>query len=73
MIQSAPPEERDRLLGLLDDIARAEVPALLAYAEDEAGGLMSPRFARLRPDMTVDEAISYLRLQGRNMETIYYA
>jgi magnesium transporter len=46
---------------------------LLAYAEDEAGGLMNPRFARLRPDMTVDEAISYLRLQGRTMETIYYA
>ncbi len=29
-----------------------EVGALLAYAEDEAGGLMNPRFARLRPDMT---------------------
>ena len=26
---------------------------------------MSPRFARVRPDMTVDEAISYLRRQAR--------
>jgi magnesium transporter len=34
---------------------------------------MNPRFARLRPDMTVDEAISYLRLQSRRMETVYYA
>jgi magnesium transporter len=73
LIQEAPAEERAGLLELLDPVARAEVGALLAYAEDDAGGLMNPRFARLRADMTVDEAISYLRLQGRNMETIYNA
>ena len=34
---------------------------------------MNPRFARLRPDMTVDEAIGYLRRQARhNLETLYY-
>src|SRR5262245_23211506 len=34
---------------------------------------MNPRFARLRPDMTVDEALAYLRKQGRQqIETIYY-
>src|SRR6185369_6753127 len=34
---------------------------------------MNPRFARLRPDMTVDEALAYLRKQGReHIETIYY-
>ena len=54
-------------------MARREVTALLAYKEDAAGGLMSPRFARLRPDMTVDEAISYIRRQASQLETIYYA
>lgn len=73
LVQVAPVEERDSLVGLLDDASRTEVRALLAYAEDDAGGLMSPRFARLRPEMTVDEAISYLRLQARRMETVYYA
>jgi magnesium transporter len=35
---------------------------------------MSPRYARVRPDMTVDEAIGYLRIQARqNVETINYA
>ncbi len=73
VIQAAPPEERDGLLGMLDDQTRREVTALLAYAEDRAGGLMNPRFARLRPDMTVDEAISYLRRQARDvLESIYY-
>jgi magnesium transporter len=34
---------------------------------------MSPRFARVRPDMTADEAISYLHKQARErVETIYY-
>ena len=72
VIQQTPHEDREALLGLLDPQARREVNALLAYAEDEAGGLMSPRYARLRPDMTADEAIAYLRRQGRGqLETIY--
>jgi magnesium transporter len=74
LVQEAKPEEREGLLALLDEVTRKEVTALLAYAEDEAGGLMSPRFARVRPDMTVDEALSYLRRQTREgVETIYYA
>jgi len=73
LLQSAPGEDRDKLIACLDDPTRKEVTALMAYAEDEAGGLMNPRFARVRPDMTVDEAVSYLRRQAReNIETIYY-
>jgi magnesium transporter len=74
LIQLHPPDAREALLGLLDDVARREVSALLAYSEDDAGGLMNPRFARVRPDMSVDEAIAYLRRQARDrLETIYYA
>lgn len=73
LIQEADPKRHDELLSLLDDPTRKEVSALLAYKEDEAGGLMSPRFARLRPESTVDEAISYLRKQAVAVETIYYA
>jgi magnesium transporter len=73
VIQAAPDEERQSLLALLDDSAHREVSALLAYAEDEAGGLMNPDYARLRPEMSVDEAITYLRRQARErLETIYY-
>jgi magnesium transporter len=73
VVQLAPVEERDALLNLLDEPTRREVVALLAYAEDDAGGLMSPRFARLRPEMRIDEAITYLRRQARErLETIYY-
>ena len=73
LVQAAPETTREDLLALLDDPTRKEVVALLAYAEDDAGGLMSPRYVRVRPEMRVDEAIAYLRRQARErVETIYY-
>jgi magnesium transporter len=73
LVQAVPSEEREGLLRVLDAPTRREVAALLAYAEDEAGGLMSPRYVRLRPEMPVDEAIAYLRRAARErVETIYY-
>ena len=70
VIQEAPEEVRGTLLGLLDAAAHKEVAALLAYAEDVAGGLMNPRFGRLRAEMTVDEAILYLRRQARELREL---
>jgi len=74
VIQETPPEERDGMLDLLDTVTRQEVKGLLDYAEDDAGGLMNTRYSRLRPEMTVGEAISYLRRDARTREkTVYYA
>ena len=73
LVQHAPEDQRPGLLRLLDEPTRSEVSGLLAYKEDQAGGLMSPRYVRLRPDMRVDEAISYLHRAARErVETIYY-
>jgi len=74
LLQEATPAMREELVGLLDEASRREVRALLAYAEDEAGGLMNPRYARIRPDMSLEEALRYLRRQARERaEMIYYA
>ena len=74
LIQEADTDQREDLLTLLDPQTKREVSALLAYAEDNAGGIMSSRFIRLRPHLSVDEAISYIRLQAKTqVETIYYA
>lgn len=73
LIQEAPGDQRESLLALLDDPVRGEIKGLLDYAEDEAGGLMNTRYSRLRADMTVGEAISYLRKDARGREkTVYY-
>ncbi|MCP3103035.1 magnesium transporter [Myxococcus sp. K15C18031901] len=73
VIQWLPTHEREAYLALLDDTFRREVLVLMAYAEDAAGGLMNPRFARVRPEATIDEALGYLRKQAREqVETVYY-
>lgn len=73
-IQKLPNDSRQDILLLLDAVSRQEVMGLMAYSEDEAGGVMNPRYFRLRPDMSVEEAIRYLRAQARTpVETIYYA
>lgn len=73
LIQELDLDYKESILNLLDAQSRREVSALLAFAEDVAGGLMNSQFIRLRPDMTADEAISYLRRQARtSVEVIYY-
>lgn len=73
LVQEGGGREREELLALLDEQTRREVMALLAYAEDDAGGLMNPRYLRVRPDVSVDEAIRYLRRQAaEGIEHVYY-
>lgn len=74
LIQELQPELRTESILLLDSPTRTEVYALLAYAEDKAGGLMNSRFLRLRPEASVDEAIRYLRAQiNSQVESMTYA
>lgn len=50
-----------------------EVKALAAYDWDDAGGVMTPDFAHVLPDQTVDQAIVSLRLQLKeHPETLRY-
>ena len=58
VVQESDAELRAPLLAELDEVTRREVQALLAYKEDEAGGLMNPRFARVRPEMSAYESDS---------------
>jgi magnesium transporter len=71
LMQALPEEKRLSLLTLYDDATRREVASLLAYKEDVAGGLMNPRFARVRPEMIVEEAMLYLRRQANEGLELY--
>ena len=74
LMQAVPAEERPGLIALLDEVTQKDVAGLLAFAEDHAGGLMNPRYARVRPDMSADEAVVYLRKMAReHLGTFYYA
>jgi magnesium transporter len=63
---------RSDLLDMVDQSARREIIALLSYREDEAGGLMSTRFVRVRPDMEIAQAIRYVRQQVQVVEPAHY-
>lgn len=80
-----PPDDLTDVFQELDERARrdvfrsltpealAEVQALASYDSDDAGGIMTPDFAHLTPDMTADQGIVALRLQLReNPETLRY-
>jgi magnesium transporter len=74
LLQAIPAEERAGYVALLDETTQKDVAGLLAFAEDDAGGLMHPRYVRIRPDLSVDEAITYLRKAARDkLGTLYYA
>lgn len=74
LVREFPAEKQDSLLSLLDENTRRDVQAILAYEDDLAGGLMNPRFVRLRPDITADMAVTYVRAQAASpAETINYA
>ena len=74
VIHAARHEQRQALLSLLDDKTRREVKGLMDYVEEEAKGLIDPHYARLRPHMSVDEAVSFLRRDARDRaQTSYYA
>ena len=72
LLQELTDEMRAEVLSLVDETTRREIIALLSYREDEAGGLMSPRFARVRPDMLIAESIRYVRQQAGVVDPIHY-
>jgi magnesium transporter len=74
LIQEADKAERDGLLSLLDDKAHRETVGLLNFAEEQASGKLNPSYARLRPEMSIDEAVSFLRKDAQKRSAkAYYA
>ena len=84
LLEEMPPDDRVDLLQELDDetvndllplIAKAErhdIRQLLSYEEDTAGSEMTTEYAWLPEEITVSEAITRLRQQAPDSETIYY-
>jgi len=63
-------ELQHRLISLLTPEDRKEVFTLLSYSEDSIGRLMTPDFLAISKDYTVEEALQYIRKNGKNSETI---
>ncbi|MDB9448822.1 magnesium transporter [Dolichospermum circinale] len=62
-----------RLLQQLSPEQRQATATILGYPEGTAGRVMTTEYVRLRRGLTVGEALSKIRLQDQDKETIYYA
>ena len=65
--------QRDILLPALAHAQREDIRRLSAYVEGTAGALMTSDYATLKKDMTVLQAMTYLRDEAPDAETIYQA
>jgi magnesium transporter len=60
------------LLPLIAQAERSDIRKLLSYPEHSAGSIMTTEYASLREDVSVRDALTQLRTQAPNRETIYY-
>ncbi|MBN2533977.1 MAG: magnesium transporter [Spirochaetales bacterium] len=70
-IQSISPEVREAVWNNLSTEAREETRFLLKFDEDDAAGLMTPRYLAIRSSLTVAQALNWVRQHARDVETVY--
>jgi magnesium transporter len=64
------PERQEAILAAMGIVDAQEVRNLIQYPPQSAGRLMTEKFVRIRPDMTVESAIAHLRHIDPEVETI---
>jgi magnesium transporter len=73
LFDELPPGVVKRLLQELSPEQRQATATILGYSEGTAGRVMTTEYVRLRQGLTVGEALSKIRCQDEDKETIYYA
>lgn len=82
MLREMPPDDRTALfeelprsvadiyIKLLPNSERRLAVALLGYPEDSVGRLMTTDYIAVKPDLTVEQVLDYIRAYGHDSETI---
>ncbi|MDD5613488.1 MAG: magnesium transporter [Candidatus Omnitrophica bacterium] len=66
------PELKKQLFSVMSEEEKKDVEKLMQYKEKTAGALMTTEFAKVNPNMTIEEATNILRKTALKRETIYY-
>jgi magnesium transporter len=72
VIEELPESEADLILVEMEPEAAKDIRVLMAYPPETAGGIMTPSFVAIAPDLSAAEAIAALRLVSEKTETISY-
>ena len=67
LVQDMPETVVGEVMSALDDQHRKRLEAMLSYPEDTAGGLMNTDTVTIRPEVTLDVVLRYLRRLGESM------
>ncbi|HWK22462.1 MAG TPA: magnesium transporter [Ureibacillus sp.] len=65
-------EQRESYLGMMDSETAEEINELLAYEQYTAGAIMTTEYVSIFENSTVRSAMTVLRNEAPNAETIYY-
>lgn len=69
VLRTLPDSVYQQVINTMDTQDRARVEQALSYEEDTAGGIMNTDTITIRPDVTVDVVLRYLRLKGQLPES----
>jgi len=69
VLRTLPDSAYQSVLSSMDSQDRSRVETALSYEEDTAGGIMNTDTITIRPDVSVDVVLRYLRLKGQLPES----
>jgi len=72
ILADIPAEEVERLLSLMPAYEAQPIRDLLRYGAETAGGIMTTEVLSLSQELTIEEALVYLRQHSAHLEMIYY-
>lgn len=72
ILADIPQAEAERLLSLMPASESQPIRDLLRYGAQTAGGIMTTEVLALAQDLTVEDALTYLRQNSEHLEMIYY-
>jgi magnesium transporter len=70
VLRTLPPADTARVLSAMS--TAQEITPLLGHADESAGGLMTRGYVALHPEMTAQQAITFLRLRKPLADEAYY-
>lgn len=70
LLDELPIEIATKLIAMFSPVNRRVTQAILGYAPESVGRLITPDYVRVRRDWTVDRALGHIRRYGHNAETV---
>jgi magnesium transporter len=71
LLRELPPKKRKAVLSRIDQPARAQLEAILAYPEHTAGSIMTTEFVHVSASATAADALEAVRLASRTQDQVY--